>query len=1069
MAREPADAAARRRAIDPTRSFIVKAPAGSGKTRLLVDRYLRLLTRVEHPEEILAITFTIKAAAEMRSRILDAIAADPTIRAIDARRGWDLNNRPDRLKVQTIDSFAFGLARRLPLASGTPFQGVVENGAPLYEEAARRVLQRIFPDDADGQRVADFVALLDNDAARARAFIAEALGKRDQWVAAVSAVARSPARVAASVAAGVTELRRNATASLESAIDPALRAQLTTVGELLAGKRGVEWPGLGDPAAWQLLADALLTANGTLRKRFAKRDGFSDYTARELALVKAVGAPLTAAGLVASLHASRGLPAEGAPAGSQSDLYAIAAALAFAVVDLAATFEARNTMDFSEATVAANRALAEGDAPTELALALDYRIRHILVDEFQDTSLGQHRMLVALTRGWTPDGANTFFAVGDPMQSIYRFRNADLRLFLETARNGLEDVRTESLSLESNFRSAKPLVTWCNAAFRGMFGAETDPIRGAVGFAAAHAENHADGEVRTVVCEAPAHAQGRRQGEVVAARISELQRAGGRIAILARTRAALRDILPVLREQDIQWQGSDVELLADEPVVRDLCSLAIALHDPADRLAWLALCRSPLVGLELVDLERVAGAMQPGEGLPECDGALSADGGARLRRCLTALRAQQRSAPPRARIERVWFALGGPDAYQSPSAMPNAARFFELLDAAPAMVRQPAALRRELDRLFAANAVSDQGEDDGNHPVEVMTIHKAKGLEFDHVIVPGMEQAAPEREQPLLLWRREGDHLLIAPRSHRQPGSLYRWLLQEEREHDRNESKRLFYVAATRATRTLTLVGALASAEELPPRGSFLSLIWPHARDAVDFRHAPEATADPPARAHVLSRLPSGYRFQPAVQLPPVAPRRPPQPAASDGQRTMPSSEAATGGDRQRVLDELARRELKWIAERGRRPADIDLAARARVWGRWLASRALPPPTRAWIEAELGRQIAGVLADADGRWLLFRDPPGLCETSFTVMDGGAPTKAVADRTFVADGERWIVHYKTDAAARGDEAAIAALRQRHAPQLARYARIFQAEGAPPRVALYLTALPRLVELEIAALE
>ena len=1085
---ETADAAARRLAADPTRSFLVEAPAGSGKTRLLVARYLALLKTVAHPEEILAITFTTKAAAEMRARVLQALRDDPAIRAIDARRGWDLHRRPERLKIQTIDSFALGLARRLPVASALSADNIAEHGDALYEEAAWRLLERVAGRGEDARLVADFVALLDNDAEQARAFIAEALGKRDQWVAAVTAVANSREQVAASVAAGVARLRQAVTERVAAAVSPQLRDDLETLGTFTAQQLEQPWPGLDVPEGWRHLADVLLRQDGIPRKTFNVKVGLPPRFHDEKRLAGDTAKALAQLGLAAALHQFRVLPAAGTAAGSERALEAIAGALAFAVVDLNATFDARRTMDFAEFTVAAGRALDDGDAPTELALALDYRIRHILVDEFQDTSLGQHRMLVALTQGWTADGGNTFFAVGDPMQSIYRFRNADLRLFLETAAHGLEDVRVERLRLTSNFRASAALVAWCNEVFQERFGKDTDPIRGAVAFTAAEAQNKSPGETRTVVCVGDRRGSGRRQGEVVAERVAELLRLGGRIAILARTRAALRDILPVLRERGIAWRGEDVELLANAPVVRDLQNLTLALYDPADNLAWLALARSPLVGLPLVDLERLAAGLgegreqraraagertAPGRGertLEHCGEALSADGRQRWLRLVSALGRGHRSASPRARVEQVWLALGGPDAYQTQSALPNAARFLDLLDAAPALARHPAELRRALGQLFAADGVpsadratpADGAPTTGGAPtiganevVEVMTIHKAKGLEFDHVIVPGMELSSTERARPLLLWRREGDDVLIAPRSHRGEGSLYHWLAQEENANEANEVKRLFYVAATRAARTLTLVGALETVDAKPPDGSLLALVWPHEKEAADFRmEAGTENQEPPART--VSRLPEDYRFAPEVALPPVAPT----PARATISATPPTPASETvAAEKAIVLGDLAHRELRWLAEHSGGAERVDVADRARVWQAWLRALPLPADDTAWIAAELRRQISGVLADPRGRWILFADPNGQSEAAFNAVLDGEPARVVVDRTFVDDGTRWIVDYKTTPLARGDEAALTALRQRHSPQLAHYARVLAAiDNRPVYTALYFTALP-----------
>jgi len=137
MSERLADAEARETALDPARSFIVQAPAGSGKTELLTNRYLALLARVDHPEEVLAITFTRKAAAEMRNRIIRALAdaatgvvPDETHKqrmvtlarealARDAERGWNLLRQPQRLRISTIDALCAGLTRQMPVLSRT--------------------------------------------------------------------------------------------------------------------------------------------------------------------------------------------------------------------------------------------------------------------------------------------------------------------------------------------------------------------------------------------------------------------------------------------------------------------------------------------------------------------------------------------------------------------------------------------------------------------------------------------------------------------------------------------------------------------------------------------------------------------------------------------------------------------------------------------------------------------------------------------------------------------------------------------------------------------------------------
>jgi len=195
------DSGARRRALDPAGSFIVQAPAGSGKTGLLIQRYLRLLASVEHPEEIIAITFTRKAAGEMRERVLEALAQARSgtasaseherttlelaaaALARDTEAGWGVTENPARLRIQTIDSLCAALTRQMPMLSRFGSQPEsVEDARALYVEAARATLGMVEGDEAVAQDVERLLTHLDNDVGRIEGLLAEMLRRRDHWL-----------------------------------------------------------------------------------------------------------------------------------------------------------------------------------------------------------------------------------------------------------------------------------------------------------------------------------------------------------------------------------------------------------------------------------------------------------------------------------------------------------------------------------------------------------------------------------------------------------------------------------------------------------------------------------------------------------------------------------------------------------------------------------------------------------------------------------------------------------------------------------------------------------------------
>ena len=270
--------------------------------------------------------------------------------------------------------------------------------------------------------------------------------------------------------------------------------------------------------------------------------------------------------------------------------------LPLAVAQLRLVFQAHGEVDFTAVAWGAIEALGTPEEPTDLALSLDYRIRHLLVDEFQDTSQSQFELLEKLTAGWEAGDGRTLFVVGDPMQSIYRFRQAEVGLYLRARHEGIGAIRLVPLDLKVNFRSQAGIVDWVNAAFAQVLPPREDIGAGAVRYAASVAQHPAlPGPAVTV------HAFPEPDRVAEAERVLTLARqalgadAQKTVAVLVRSRSHLFDIAPRLKQAGLRFRAVEIEALGHRPVVQDLLALTRALVHPADRIAWLAILRAPLV------------------------------------------------------------------------------------------------------------------------------------------------------------------------------------------------------------------------------------------------------------------------------------------------------------------------------------------------------------------------------------------------------------------------------------------------------------------------------------------
>ena len=892
-------------------SFIVEAPAGAGKTELLTQRYLKLLAVVDEPEEIVALTFSNKATAEMRNRILlslesaqndaqEVIAALPPHKLVTRSlavaalqranaRSWDLLTQPARLRIMTIDALCSSLARQMPLLSRFGGQPTISDNAEAhYIEAARRCMSGILHETSPNDVVTTALRYMDNNAEKLGALLADMLAKRDQWLphvghttgqyandvanAAINAISDE---ITESIGAALTVLIEQDLQFAIEVLPHNIQTSLMPIARYAASNLAItgsnspltDWTihleaDVIDLTSWQAVTKFLLTDKGTLRKSPNINDGFpatpegKEYKEQ---FKKIAGDFPALEKLIGLLK----LPDPAEIASNTATIFAISKLLQLATAHLWTVFQSANEVDFVEIAHCARLALGGADSSqgvTDLALKLDYRIAHLLIDEFQDTSPVQMNLIEQLTQGWEANFSNdtngdgrTLFCVGDPMQSIYRFRKADVSLFLQANTHGIGHLPLSPLRLTRNNRSHPAVINWINQAFETVFPSEDNTASGAISyreFTATRPSLADEGvTVHPIIFNADLEStsaktvEARYVADLIAEEKSKDKDKDKNIAVLVRSRSHLRELVSEIRRNhpSLKFQAVEIEELSNRQTVQDALSLTYALLHRADRVHWLSLLRAPWCGLTLHDLHALCADDQKSTLWQLIQDekrrhTLSDDGQKRLSHVHEVLAEafnNQGRMPLRRWLESTWLKLGGGSCLVDVGDIRDIQAYFDLVDKLSQVGQLDfTQLETAMEKLYA------KPDAEADESLQFLTIHKSKGLEFDTVILPALNRPTRGNDPALLLWEEvlvDGQTQLIAApfttKKKDESASVYHYLQDLESIRTINESARLLYVAATRTIRKLHLVATVKPSKDgevKPVKKSFLELLWPN-------------------------------------------------------------------------------------------------------------------------------------------------------------------------------------------------------------------------------------------------
>lgn len=1168
---QPIDQQVRIDALDPQTSFAVSAPAGSGKTGLLTQRVLTLLATCDEPEEVLAITFTRKAAGEMQDRIMQALwqAADspePTDPHIlrtwkiaqqvlqrDQELQWNLLHSPQRLRVQTIDSLCRSITKQLPLASGIGAQpDTLEDAEQAYQLAVRELFKLLEEDTPLRVDLTRLLRHLDNNLPAVEKLLTGLLGKREQWLGVLLQARHEEARiylqtVLQDVIREQLEQVYNALVIHASELCAIADRAATNLQQEAERKNRIhELLGIthlpeAEPHAineWLAICDLLLTNGGTFRARLTKAEGFP--AGKENAELKnqfsALIAALTDTAPDAEqlLQEVRNLPPPHYADHQWQLLDSLTSILPILVAQLTLVFKQQSATDYTAISQAALVALGDEESPTDLALQLDYRIRHILVDEFQDTASPQLELLRKLTSGWQAGDGRTLFIVGDGMQSCYGFRNANVGLFLDARQQGIGSVDLTALDLQVNFRSQAGVVNWVNTIFQNAFPAQDDISRGAVSYSPSVAfKSELEGDaVQFYACtyssetkntysrssdesesddgdepSSRVHAQQQEAVKVVElVQQARYDNPEGSIAILVRTRNHLARILPALTAAGLHYQATEIDRLASRMAIVDLLSLTRALLNPADRTAWLAILRAPWCGLNNHDLHALTTANLADVNPRLNDNAfavvwpqlvnfekivsLSTAGKTILARVVPVLQqalTEKYRKSLRQWIEGVWFALGGPATLLDENDRDNINSFFTLLDKHQqgGSIRDWQVFNNAIERLFAAPRA------DADPKLQVMTIHKSKGLEFDTVIIPGLDRSARKDDKQLLLWQERINHhgekqLLLGSlaATGKEEDRLYTFMRREADKQQAFEATRLLYVGCTRAIKRLHLIACINTKEDeliAPAKASLLHSIWPFVNESAQLIPC-KSTSDnqtgssdrKPGLQHLLRLVPTwqaprlndvtllhSYRGHEFGATPFGTTES--DETTAENPLNIPEVETTaarlarhTGTVIHSALQAMV--ENKFVTNSACIAADAFINQQQPFWKIQLQQLGWHGDNLQRALQKIAQAIHTTLASEQGRWLLYCDhEKSACELSLMQKNKQDVSESIIDRTFVAEGIRWIVDYKSSEPESGETetAFIAREMETYKEQLLRYQKLLSStETLPVKTALYL---------------
>jgi ATP-dependent helicase/nuclease subunit A len=846
------DREGRLRAVDPRYNVALEASAGTGKTRVLVERYVNLLRAGVDPSNILAMTFTRKAAAEMRERILTTLRDAAARGEIAAARWRELRDRTDDIAISTIDAFCLSLLREFPLEADLDpgFDVADETEVPrLIDESLDRALRVCRSLAGEDEHIALVFAQLGDR--RARRGLAALLNRRLVAPGVLNKYLQSgpsdltvtvvTSRAAAALMEVFTAMSRGLDGFLETGPPEPFFLLLARDLQRLESSvaLGTPLPPAVAQAIYSRAREYFLTDEGEPRKRivFSKAQFISERawaTHRDLVVNHAAAIKDASDRYRRDLNVlvARGI----------LRMYRIAES------EYRRTLDAHAVLDFADLLQRTLDLLRQMDEFAQSRYRLESRYHHVLVDEFQDTSRAQWELVSLLVQSWG-EGAGlassgplppSIFIVGDRKQSIYAFRDADVSI-LDDARRYIEALRPEGdarRTISRSFRAVPALLAFVNDVARDVpkaahrrdafryteddqFPVDTNGGVSPLGLITGSSpEACADATAAEIARLLDTETVVRDKTTGVARRMTPSD-----VAILFRSRDSHREFEAALERRGIGAYVYKGLGFFDADEIKDVLALLWYLADPLSDMRAAALLRSRFARISDETLRRLAPRIAAALGTSPPAVQLEARDAATLSRLREAVQRWRRlidRLPPAELLDLIL----ADSAYFIEMRGPRSVQARENLKKIRALIRRVqnrgyATLGRiaaHLDRL----AVGDESNAviDAMDAVNLMTVHAAKGLEFPVVFVVNLARGTGGFRDPIRVVAGAADaDVSVAVGDFRSGAD------EDAAAKEAEESKRLLYVALTRARDRLYLGSVLKDGTLQPGRGSLAAVL----------------------------------------------------------------------------------------------------------------------------------------------------------------------------------------------------------------------------------------------------